>query len=138
MKKWKNSKNGRVDHFQPRFSTPSDSERKNFDTLSDRGELEVYFKRKKRSKKVNVSWWKMQKTEKVTFWPPKKNFLERFSNFFLMIFRFLGMLFNLGASKSKSPNVIKISKNPLPTLAIIQNLRVTKKQVCAFFSLNVT
>ena len=35
-----------------------------------------------------------------------------------MIFRFLGMLFNLVASKSKSPNVLEISKNPLPTLVI--------------------
>ena len=58
---------------------------------------------------------KCEKLKKSLFDPPKKIFLEKFSNFFLMIFRFLGMLFNLVASKSKSPNVLEISKNPLPS-----------------------
>ena len=73
---------------------------------------------KKCPKKSTSLGEKCEKLKKSLFDPPKKNFLEIFSNFFLVFSRFLGMLFNLVASKSKSPNVLEISKNPLPTLLI--------------------
>ena len=73
---------------------------------------------KKYRKKSTSLGEKVEKLQNSLFDPPKKNFLEIFFNFFFMKIRFQGMLFNLVASRSKSPSVIKISKNPLRTLVI--------------------
>ena len=115
-KKLKTRKNGRIDHFQPRFSTPSTCERLNFITVSDRAEPGDHFKVLNLKINSGTNRLRTEKLKKSLFDPRNKNVLEHFLNFFLMISRFLSMLYNLVASKVEKTVYLKISKNPLPTL----------------------
>ena len=105
--------------FQP-FLMPSASISKSYLIETN---LRNILSEKKGRKKYTSLGQKVEKLKKSLFHLPKKNFLEIFLNFFLMIFRFQSMLFNLVVSKTKSPNFLEISKNPLRTLAITQETR---------------
>ena len=118
QKKSETRKNGRVDHFQPQFSTPSTCERLNFITVSDRAEPGDHFKVLNLKINSGTNRLRTKKLKKSLFDPRKKNVLEHFSNFFFVISRFSSMLYNLVASKVEKTVYLKISKNPLPTLII--------------------
>ena len=82
-KKSETRKNGRVDHFQPRFSTPSTCERLNFITVSDRTGPGDHFKVLNLKINSGTNRLRTKKLKKSLFDPRKKNVLEHFSNFFL-------------------------------------------------------
>ena len=81
-------KNGRVDHFQPRFSTPSTCERLNFITVSDRAEPGDHFKILNLKINSGTNRLRTKKLKKSLFDPQKNDVLEFFLNFFFVNSRF--------------------------------------------------
>ena len=74
--------NGRVDHFQPRFSTPSTCERLNFITVSDKAETGNHFKVLNLKINAVTNRLRTKKLKKLLFDPRIKNVLENFLIFF--------------------------------------------------------
>ena len=82
-KNQKLEKSGRVDHSQPRFSTPFTCERLNFITVYNRAEPGDHFKILNLKINSGTNRLRTKKLKKSLFDPRKKNVLEHFSNFFL-------------------------------------------------------
>ena len=88
QKDWKCQKNGRVDHFQPPFSTLFGGERPNFKRVPDSAELGDYFKHKNFEIDYGITRTRREKLKKSLFDPKKNDVLEFFLNFFFMNSRF--------------------------------------------------
>ena len=114
----KSSKIGRVDQLQRPISTLFRDVLPNFKSVSYRAEPELHSRRKIRENFLVPLERKTRKTEISLFKIQKKIFQNIFLNFFSVIFRFQGMLYNLVQVKTKTPEYSKISKKALPTLII--------------------